>query len=179
MNLKAILMASASILLSACSNSSGFADLDQFMKTADEKPRGQIEKLKEYKAYRAFTYKSAGNRAPFSAPIDVVVNDIQLQEDQSSIKPSDDRPKEVLESFQISQLSMVGTLTRGSQSTLWALISDDAGSIHMAKTGQYMGKNHGRIVDISDTKIDLIEIVPNGNGGWLERPRTVSLASES
>jgi type IV pilus assembly protein PilP len=38
-----------------------------------------------------------------------------------------------------------------------------------------MGKNHGKIVAIDVGHLDLIEIVPNGYGGWLERPRTISL----
>jgi len=38
-----------------------------------------------------------------------------------------------------------------------------------------MGRNHGRIVAIKNDRINLIEIVPDGHGGWLERPRTLAL----
>ena len=44
----------------------------------------------------------------------------------------------------------------------------------MVNTDQYMGKNHGRVAAISEGRLDLIEIVPNGRGGWLERPRSIS-----
>ena len=37
-----------------------------------------------------------------------------------------------------------------------------------------MGRNHGRVISISETQIDLIEIVPSGAGGWIERPQTIS-----
>jgi type IV pilus assembly protein PilP len=70
---------------------------------------------------------------------------------------------------------MVGTLQRNQNDVLWALIADNLGSVHMARVGQHMGKNHGRIVGIDAGRLDLIEIVPNGYGGWLERPRTISL----
>jgi len=166
------------MLLTGCAGSSGFSDLDRFMKEVDGKPRGRIEPLPEVQVYRAFTYGEAGSRSPFMPPADVIVNDIRIAQDQSSVKPNLDRPQEVLESFQITQLKMVGTIQRGIENTLWALVSDNEGGVHMAKSGQYMGRNHGRIVDIVEGRIDMIEIVPNGHGGWLERPRTVSLEDE-
>lgn len=163
------------LFLTACSAGSGYDDLDRFMKEADAKPRGKIEPLPEVQVYRAFTYSAAGSRSPFQAPAEVVVTDIQVAEDQSNVKPNFDRPKEVLEAFQLSELSMVGTLQRGPADTLWALISDSEGGVHMVQEGLYMGRNHGRVVGISEGRIDLIEIVPNGHGGWLERPRSISL----
>jgi type IV pilus assembly protein PilP len=107
-----------------------------------------------------------------------VINDVEIQQDQSSIKPNLDRAKEVLESFQLAQLQMVGTIQKSEKDTLWALISDDEGGVHMAKVGQFMGKNYGRIVAITDGRLDMIEIVPNGYGGWLERPRIIALEDE-
>jgi type IV pilus assembly protein PilP len=104
-----------------------------------------------------------------------VVNEVKIQKDQSNVKPDFDRVPEVLESFSLGQLKMVGTLQRNENDILWGLIADEQQNVHMTKTGQYMGKNHGRIVDIKIGRIDLIEIVPNGYGGWLERPRTISL----
>ncbi len=38
-----------------------------------------------------------------------------------------------------------------------------------------MGRNHGRINAITDTQIDVVEIVPTGDGGWLERPQSILL----
>lgn len=162
-------------LLSGCSGNAGFADLDRFMKEIDAKPRGRIEALPEVQVYRAFTYSAANRRSPFLSPQDVVVNEVKIQQDQSNVKPNLDRVPEVLESFALGELRMVGTLQRNQNDVLWALVSDNLGSVHMAKVGQYMGKNHGKIVAIDAGHLDLIEIVPNGYGGWLERPRTISL----
>lgn len=164
-----------SVLLTGCGSSSGFSDLDRFMAEADAKPRGKIEALPEVQVYRAFTYSAANRRSPFLPPEEVVVNEVQIQKDQSNVKPDFDRVPEVLESYSLGQLKMVGTLQRNENDILWALIADEQQGVHMVKTGQYMGKNHGRIVDIKIGRIDLIEIVPNGYGGWLERPRTISL----
>lgn len=168
----------ASLALVGCAGSNDFADLDRFMKEIDAKPRGRIEPLPEVQVYKAFQYSAANRRSPFLPPAEVVLNEVRIQQDQSNVKPDLDRPREVLESFSLTQLRMVGTLQRGENNVLWALLSDNEGSVHMAKEGQYMGKNHGRIVSITDGLIELIEIVPNGHGGWLEKPRTVALEDE-
>ena len=168
-------LALSSIFISGCSSNSGFSDLDAFMKEMDSNPGGHIEELPEVQVYRAFTYSAANRRSPFLPPQDVVINEVKIQEDQSNVKPNLDRVPEVLESFALGELRMVGTLQRNENDILWALISDNLGSVHMAKVGQYMGKNYGRIVGIEVGRLDLIEIVPNGYGGWLERPRTISL----
>lgn len=163
------------LFLSGCGSNDGFSDLDRFMEEIDAAPGGFMKPLPEVQVYRAFTYSAANRRSPFLPPQDVVVNEVKIQDDQSNVKPNLDRVPEVLESFAIGELRMVGTLQRNQNDVLWALISDDLGSVHMAKAGQYMGKNHGRIVGIEVGRLDLIEIVPNGYGGWLERPRTISL----
>jgi len=172
------LVVSGLMFLTACSSNDGFSDLDRFMTEIDAKPRGRIEALPEVKVYRAFTYSAANRRSPFLPPEDVVVNDVEIQKDQSTVKPNLDRAREVLESFQLTQLRMVGTIQKEEQDTLWALISDDQGGVHMAKMGQFMGRNYGRIVAVNNGRLDLIEIVPNGYGGWLERPRIITLEDE-
>jgi type IV pilus assembly protein PilP len=41
-----------------------------------------------------------------------------------------------------------------------------------------MGQNYGRITAISGDKVDLVELVSNGNGGWMERPASVALGAK-
>ncbi len=60
---------------------------------------------------------------------------------------------------------------------MFALVRDAQGGVHRVKPGDYMGTDHGQVQDVSDTGIDLKEIVPDGTGGWVERTRTVALAS--
>ncbi len=68
---------------------------------------------------------------------------------------------------------MVGTLQRDGKT--WALVDDGQGRIHRVTIGDYMGKNHGEIVSITETQVDIVEVVPDGKGGWVERPRTLAL----
>jgi len=160
-------------LVSGCSNSANNGDLQQFVADVMAKPRGRIEPIPEFKPYESFSYSASALRSPFSLP--VVVNEAKdVGTNGFDIRPDMDRAKEYLEQFSIGQLAMVGTLQK-PQGDLWALIQDGNGGVVRTKQGEYMGQNHGRIVSIMTDRINLIEIVPDGNGGWLERPRTVVL----
>ncbi|MEX2474604.1 pilus assembly protein PilP [Marinobacter sp.] len=160
-------------LLTACSQGSGFSDLDKFMADTRAKPRGHVEPLPEFNAYEAFSYSAADRRAPFEPPIDVQLTMVD-DEPASDVEPDLDRPKEVLETVGLKDLNMVGTLTDTSGG-LFALIRDNAGGVHRVRAGNYMGQNYGRIVGISETRVELVEIVPKGQGEWVERPRSLSL----
>ena len=71
---------------------------------------------------------------------------------------------------------MVGTLRNDRE--LFALVNG-AGGVHRVKVGDYLGRNHGKIILIDESKVDVMEIVPDGEGGWLERPRSLTLKERS
>jgi len=56
-----------------------------------------------------------------------------------------------------------------------ALIQTPDGEIERIQLGSYMGVNHGRVVKITPTQIDLVEIIPDGREGYVERPRSLIL----
>ncbi|MCK7546006.1 pilus assembly protein PilP [Marinobacter bryozoorum] len=174
--MKAWLGACLVTVLAGCSQGGNFSDLDRFMEETRAKPRGHVEPLPEFQAYEAFSYSAADRRAPFEPPIDVQLTMLD-EEPDSSVEPDLDRPREVLENYGLTELEMVGTLTNAN-GNLFALIEDSDGGIHRVRNGNYMGTNYGRIIGISETRVELIEIVPNGSGGWVERPRSLSLEEE-
>ena len=49
------------------------------------------------------------------------------------------------------------------------------GLVHRVLPGNFVGQNDGRIVGIASTKISIIEIVPDGLGGYIERPAGLAL----
>ncbi|WP_260998224.1 pilus assembly protein PilP [Thalassolituus hydrocarboniclasticus] len=161
-----------SVFLAGCSGSSDTADLKRFVDDTLNKPRGRIEPIPVFKPYEFFSYSAAGLRSPFELPV-VADAEINLQP-ASDIRPDLERPKEHLEQYTLGALTMVGTLAR-DDGVLWALVKDGDDSVVRVKEGNYMGQNHGRILSISEYRINLIEIVPNGIGGWIERPRTLAL----
>jgi type IV pilus assembly protein PilP len=83
-------------------------------------------------------------------------------------------PREYLEEFPLDSLRMVGTINMNN--AMYGLISTTDGAVHRVRIGEYLGQNHGRITAISETRIDLTEIIPDGTGGWTERRAGVALS---
>ncbi len=162
------------VYLTACGVSSGTADLKQYVDGVMSQPRGVIEPLPVFEPYEAFSYSATGLRSPFDLPVNLD-EVVKSTTPESDIQPDLNRSKEQLEQYSFGSFSMVGTIKR-EQNQLWALISVPDSGIHKIKEGYYMGQNHGRVIRVSQQRIDIIEIVPNGVGGWLERPRSLVLA---
>jgi len=160
--------------LTACDSSGDFADLQAYMNEVRARPKGQIEPLPTFQPYEAFTYSAAGMRSPFQPPVRIELR--QRQKGSAEIRPDEARPRQFLEGFNIEMFQMVGLLANSNGR--FALVNG-AGGVHRVKVGDYLGRNHGRIVTINDDHLDVIEIVPDGEGGWLERPRTLTLKERS
>ena len=158
-------------LLAGCTPSADYADLEAFMAEEDSRPSGRIEPLPTIETIAPFSYKAGNKRSPFAPP--VVLKRVD-RKSGPSVTPDFKRVKQHLEQFNIGQLGMVGTLAQGD--SVFALIRDNEGSVHRVQAGDYMGTDHGKIQAVDEEGVELIEIVPDGTGGWVERARTVRLA---
>lgn len=165
-----VMLASAVLLLAACSNNEEMIELQNYVQQTVNRPPGQIEPIPAFRSYEPFQYSAASLRSPFDVPLDI--SQIIRNQD-SDVRPDENRPRELLENYALSNLTMVGTITRSG--TEWALMLDETGLVSRVTVGNYLGRNHGRIIGISETQIDLIEIVPTGDGFWIERPQTVQM----
>ena len=146
-------------------------DLKIFVDETKRRPSGRIEPLPPFVPYETFSYSAMTLRSPFAIPQDEAL-DILVGR-STNVEPDLSREKEFLEGFNMASLNMVGALKKdGIQ---WALINDGDGGIHKVTKGNFMGKNHGKIVAASNQQIDIIEIVPNGASGWVERPKALQL----
>ena len=165
-------------LLTAC-NSGTHQDLVGFVdKTKKQALRStSIESLPDIKPYETYLYKTGDKRDPFTPTL--VIDDATETATGDGIHPDPNRRKEALEGYPLDSLRMVGTLQRDEQ--LWAIVqvinNPDSG-IHRVVTGNYVGQNHGQIVRISEEQIELVEIIPNGLGGWRESETTIALSEE-
>lgn len=160
------------LLLTGCFGSGHQSDLKEFMQTTLNKPRGRIEPIPEFKSYEFFSYSAAGLRSPFEPP--VIERSEVIVGGAGDIKPDLERRKEYLEQYPLGSLAMMGIMQM-ENGKLYALIKDGDGNVVRVTKGEYMGQNHGNIKSITEQHISLIEIVPDGTGGWLERPRTLAL----
>ncbi len=159
------------MLLVACGGDVG--DIDAFMAEKRARPGGVIEPIPTFKAYEAFAYNAATMRSPFDRPVEV--REVSQLNARSSVRPDKERTHEFLEKFTFDSLGMVGRLERdGSE---WTLVKDPEGGIHRVQLGNYLGRDHGRIIGMGETFVAVVEIVPDGTqDGWVERPRTIELS---
>ena len=159
------------LLLSACSDNLSMDDLQQYIVEVSLRPGGPVEPMPQFLPYEAFTYSAASLRSPFDVPI--MAGTSTAAEPVNEVRPDFDRTPETLESFALSNLNMVGMITRGNATI--ALIQDENGMIHRVGRGSYLGRNHGRVMKVGPAEIELTEIVPSGDGAWVERPRTLAI----
>ncbi|KAE9650315.1 pilus assembly protein [Pseudomonas sp. PB105] len=117
---------------------------------------------------QSFVYNASGLRDPFQ-PLALHVDHAP---GRAAVAPDPARPRGVLESLAVDQFSMVGTLSRGPQ--LFVLLRQ-ASTVHRLAVGDFLGPDHGRITAIHDGHIELVELFPDEQGAWLERPRTLVL----
>ena len=164
--------AGLSLLIAACSPVNNFSDLEAFVNEVKSRPSAPVEPVPEFVPYEGFIYGAASSRSPFDIPlvIDTESGAILSQD----VEPDLDRVPHFLENQSLSELKMVGRLT-SNDGVYEALIEDGFGEVHRVGVGDYMGRNYGRIEQISDSQLNMIEIVPSGSGGWVERPQTLTL----
>ncbi len=161
-------------VLTACGFGNSHQDLKDYMAEVKAKPKGHIEQIPAFNPYEAFTYGATAVRSPFDKPI--AVKEITRLKPSSNVKPDLNRVKEFLERFSLESLSLVGSLEQNEE--LWLLIDDGVGGVHRIKQGNYIGRNHGQVVAAAETYVSVVEIVPNGLDGWVERPRTLKLRTD-
>jgi type IV pilus assembly protein PilP len=161
--------ASAAAALGACGGAND--DLRAYIDEVKARPGGRIEPLPPIEPAPTFVYEPGQRRSPFmpDEPARRRSNDPNAVEG-----PDPNRPREELEKFPLDTLRMVGTLS-DSRAT-YGLVQTSDGLIWRVTVGNHMGQNYGRIVAISDSEIQLVEILSDGLGGYLERPAAISLA---
>jgi len=155
----------ASFSLAACSG--GMDELEAKVAEIKSRPGERIEPIPEIKPDAPFAYSAASVRSPFvpTAP--------SRSDATNAVRPDVKRPREFLEQFPIDSMRMVGTLQL--QGRNYGLVQGKDGLVHRVLPGNYMGQNDGRIVGISSTRISIVEIVPDGVGGYIERPAALAL----
>lgn len=154
--------------LAGCS--ANMDELDGYINTIKARPGGRVDPLPEVTPYEIFVYKAdiEGFRSPFLPDTPQTVAG-----EAGGVRPDADRIREYLESFSLDTMDMVGTLALAG--TTYGLVQDADGLIHRVVPGNYLGQNDGRIVSISASEIQLVEIISDGIGSYIERDAAISL----
>jgi type IV pilus assembly protein PilP len=159
------LLAGFSVGLTACSSADD--ELTRFIEDTRKEPGGRVEPIPEVKPYETFVYAAADMRSPF------LPGGSGASSGMGGLRPDSKRNREFLEQFSLDTLKMVGTLKLGGR--MFGLVQTKDGLVHRVSGGNYMGQADGKIADITPAKITLTEIVPDGLGGYMERPAALGL----
>jgi type IV pilus assembly protein PilP len=154
----------AGLVAAGCSG--GQSDLQKWIETTKKKPGGRIQALPEVKPYETYVYSASKMRSPFQP--------LGASNGQASLRPSSRRNREFLEGFSLDTLRMVGTFKVGGN--FYGLVQSKDGLVHKVQPGNYLGQNDGKVTEISGGKISLVEIIPDGLGGYIERPASLALS---
>lgn len=163
------IVALASLLsLSGCTGDS-HDDLANYIAEVKARKAGRIPPLPEVRSYESYHYDKLDLRDPFRAAVVEAVTDVTT----AGLQPDVQRNREPLESFPLDSLRFVGLLEQDAR--VWAVITAPDSLVYRVEEGNYLGQNFGRISYISEGRIALREIVPDGLGGWNERDATLML----
>jgi type IV pilus assembly protein PilP len=163
-------MVLAVFMLTACSESMN--DLESYIVSVKARPADPITPIPPVKTYTPYEYEGETGRDPFLRSISVGSDD-ERSSTGTGPRPDFGRSKEYLERYELDTLSMVGTFS--NDSSYWSLIRDPEGVINRVPVGNYIGKNHGEVVEVSETEVYLSELISDGANGWLVREASIDL----
>ena len=160
-----LLLACLSGVMTACSSADD--ELSRFIEDTKKEPGGRVEPLPEVRPYETFVYAAADMRSPF------LPGGSGSSSGAGGLRPDSKRNREFLEQFSLDTLKMVGTLKLGGR--MYGLVQTKDALVHRVSDGNYLGQADGKITEITPAKIALTEIVPDGLGGYMERPAALGL----
>lgn len=162
-------------------------DLQRFVEdTKRTTPVKKLDPPPEIKPYTPFAYTAQGVKDPFMVAPFAQEEELEMTQEggragsanaapYTGPKPDPNRVREELEKHSLASLKMMGTVRMGGGGDLWALILAPDNVVHRVQKNNYLGNNHGKIVGITEQRIDLRELVPDGPGRWQERDAFLSL----
>ncbi|AZP14433.1 pilus assembly protein PilP [Undibacterium parvum] len=161
----------ALLTLTGCGDN-GVTELQQWMESVKKETRVVVAKVSEPKVYVPVIYAGKVDLDPFNSAKLLVALARMKAESNNGLRPDMERRKEVLEAYSLDELKMVGVIERST--ARHALIQVDK-SVFQAKVGNYIGPNFGLITKITDSNLELKEIVQDAAGEWIERKATLEL----
>ena len=163
-----IVMAVAGCARSVTSTPGDAPNLEKWVKDVQARPAPPLDPLPVMQQFETFEYAAQTLRDPFS--------DAWSNADNGGLRPDPNRRKETLEQYPLDSLDMVGTIGKGAG--LIALVMAPDKVTYRVRPGAYLGQSDGRITGVHEDRIELVELVPDGAGGWLERPASIALEDQ-
>jgi len=160
------------LLLAGCSDD--LSDVRAFVETTQASKQPRPEAMPVIPEFKHVAYTARGVRSPFAEPDPQLIEEV-VAERKDCITPDIARKRSPLEVFAMDDLQMRGTI--GSQQEFFALVEAGAGNVFRVREGDYVGLHHGKVVAVRPDKLDIVELVPEGDGCWAERLNQLELAA--
>ena len=162
------------IVLAGC-GSTGDEELRQWMSDLRATTKPRVTPLVEPKQFSPQGYAMDAGIEPFNSV--KLTQALKRESNQSAtnaalIAPEMARRKEPLEAFPLDVMAMVGSLDKVGTPT--ALLRVDK-LLYQVRVGSYIGQNYGKITQITESSIQLREIVQDATGDWIERVTSLEL----
>ena len=169
-----VLAAAVALLAGGCartvtSTPGDAPNLEEWVANVKARPAPPLDPLPVMQQFETFEYAAQGLRDPFS-------NQFADGGNGSGPRPDPNRRRQVLEQFPLDSLDMVGTLGTGGGTVALVMAPDKV--TYRVRPGAYLGQSDGRVTGVYQDRIELIELVPDGAGGWLERPASIALENQ-
>lgn len=172
--MRSLLFLFVALFLTACTEVE-LDDLNEFV----VKTKAQIypinDKVPALKKIDTIVFDKRDGRNPFSEPKAEVIAPVKSAP-KSCPQPDFKRKKQALEMYSLENIVMRGTLL--SDDVLWGLVQVAEGELYKVKTGYYLGLNHGKVLNVSKNKIELLELSSDKDGCWQERITQITLQAE-
>lgn len=170
--LYALLAATTLMLMLTGCGDDGVQEVRQWMTEIRQQTRVAVPKLSAPKKFTPFIYQETDEIDPFNPKkLSAALAKLQAHAD-GGLKPDLQRRRDPLESYPLDTLRMVGTLEKAGMT--YALLQADK-MVFRVKVGSYIGQNFGMVTHVTESAVDLKEIVQDASGDWIERPAKLEL----
>jgi len=151
------------------------SDLELFVTTTKAQHVAHIPPLKESPKFEHFEYQANLMRSPFVPPSRELTEEI-IDTTKDCLQPDLKRRKGRLETYALDNLKMRGTLSEVGN--IWALVETNDASVYRLGVGEYLGLYHGKIAKVTPQTVEIIELISDGSGCWIERLSSLELTGK-
>ena len=167
-------MALASALLAGCGDSD-VREVRDWMEQVRRDTRPAVKPLPEPKDFLPYAYGAKEAVDPFDP--NKLLGELARAAATSNNpnQPDMQRPRELLETFPLDTMQMVGMMEKGG--TRFALLQIER-SLYHVKAGQRIGQNFGVVTHVGEDGVDIREVVQDAAGEWTGRMTKLELQTK-
>ncbi len=162
-----------SILMLAACGEIEQNELEEWMQEQRKLTPSTIASVTAPKVFVSASYEAFAADDPFDElKLKRVLDRLRVGTNSSAMKPDLSRKRDVLESYPLDAIKMVGFMMQKSKPT--AILSA-SGVLFNAVLGEYIGQDFGKIVGITEQEVSFKELVQDASGVWVKRDSKLPL----